>query len=458
VEDLVRKAIAGSDADYTEVRIEREERSQADFQRDKLENLEQSSELGGIVRCLCDGGWGIAVLNDPAKLPAKVAEATRTARLVAARRDEPVKLADAPVVQESVRAEIENDFRTVPLEKKKRLAESYNDLLLNHDKRIVSTRVRYNDSFREVTYANSEGTFIAQEIPDVTLLLVAVASDGAANIQQGFKSLGEAGGFDVVLNREDEARAVAKRAIDLVAARSVEGGKYTVILDPELAGVFIHEAFGHFCEADFLYQNERLKKIMTIGTRFAEKNLNVVDDGYIPGLRGNTPYDDEGVARAKTYLIKNGVLTNLLHSRQTAKKMGASPTGNARAVSYAFEPIVRMTNTYIEPGSDTFEEMLRGIDRGVYAVKAYGGETVFEQFTFSAAYAYEIRDGEVGDLLKDVVLTGNLFETLRAIDMIGPDLKIEGSSGGCGKGEQSPLPVTAGAPHIRARKVTIGGK
>ncbi len=458
MEDLVRRTIAGSDADYTEVRIEREERSQVDFQRDKLENLERSSELGGIARCLCNGGWGIAVFNDPAQLPAKVAEAARTARVVAARRDEPVKLAEAPVVQQTVRAEIENDFRAVPLVKKKRLAESYNNMLLGYDKRIVSTRVRYNDSFREVTYANSEGTFIVQEIPDVTLLLVAVASDGASNIQQGFESFGEAGGFDTVLNHEDEVYAVAKRAVDLVAARSIEGGRYTVILDPQLAGVFIHEAFGHFCEADFLYQNERLQRIMTIGTRFAENNLNVVDDGYIPGLRGNTPYDDEGVARAKTYLIKNGVLTNLLHSRQTAKKMGATLTGNARAVSYAFEPIVRMTNTYIEAGSDTFEEMLSGVDRGVYAVKAYGGQTVFEQFTFSAAYAYEICNGEVGDLLKDVVLTGNLFETLRAIDMIGDDLKIEGSSGGCGKGEQNPLPVTTGAPHIRARNVTIGGK
>ncbi len=456
--EAIRQAIAASEADYTEARIEREDRSQVDFQKDKLENIECSSELGGIVRCLKNGGWGIAVFNDLSQLPTKISEATRTARLVASRREEPAELAPAPVVQETVRAQLKQDFRHVSLKEKKDLAQSYNRLLLSHDKRIVSTRVRYTDSFREVTFANSEGSFLVQEIPDVTLLVFAVASDGASNIQQGFESIGEAGGFDLVIGRDEEVRGAAQRAVDLVEAHSVRGGQYTVILDPNLAGVFIHEAFGHFCEADFLYENQRLAKIMTPGNRFGKEILNVVDEGYIPGLRGNTPYDDEGVARAMTYLIKDGILTSLLHSRQTAKAMGGQPTGNARAVSYAHPPIVRMTNTYIEPGKDTFEEMLRGVDHGVYAVKAYGGQTVFEQFTFSAAYAYEIRNGEVGELLKDVVLTGNLFETLRAIDKVGDDLEIHGGAGGCGKGGQFPLPVTSGAPHTRVQNVTIGGK
>ena len=455
--ETIERAIAASEADYTEVRIEREDRSQIDFQKDKLENLEHSSEVGGIVRCLEEGGWGIAVFNDLTQLSTKIEEAAQTARLVASHRKTAAALAPAPAVRETRRAELERDFREVPLKDKKALAEAYNSLLLSHDKRIVSTRVRYTDSFRTITFANSEGTLIEQEIPDVTLLVVAVASDGASNIQQGFESIGEAGGFDLVVDRDDDVRGAAQRAVDLIEARSVKGGRYTVILDPYLAGVFIHEAFGHFCEADFLYENPRLAEIMTIGNRFGQEILNVVDDGYIPGLRGNTPYDDEGVARQKTYLIRNGVLTSLLHSRQTALAMGAEPTGNARAISYAHPPIVRMTNTYIEPGTDTFEEMLRGVDRGLYAVKAYGGQTVFEQFTFSAAYAYEIRNGELGDLVKDVVLTGNLFETLRAIDKIGSDLELHGGSGGCGKGSQFPLPVTDGSPHIRAQNVTIGG-
>jgi len=458
VKGKIKQAIARCSADYTEVRIERERRSQVLYRKDKLENLETSSELGGIVRCLKEGGWGIAVFNDITQLQEKVQEATRVAKIAARHNAEPVALAEAPVVQEEVKAHLKQDFRNVSLEEKKRLIESYNRILLSSSNRIVSTNVRYTDSFREVTFANSEGTFIVQEIPDLTLLLVAVASDGPTNIQQGFETFGEAGGFEVALDREEDAANAAKRAVDLLDARSVKGGKYTVILDPGLAGVFIHEAFGHFCEADFLFKNKRLAKIMAIGAQFGKADLNVVDEGYIPGLRGNTPYDDEGVTREKTYLIKNGVLKSLLHSRETANKMGATPTGNARAISYEHAPIVRMTNTYIEAGHHTLSEMIAKIDRGVYAVKAYGGQTMFEQFTFSAAYGYEIVDGKLGEMLKDVVLTGNLFETLRSIDMIGDDRTLFGGSGGCGKGGQFPLPVTDGSPHIRIQNVTIGGK
>lgn len=458
MEETIRKAIAGSDADYTEVRLEKTTRSQVFFRRDKLENIESSSEAGGIVRALVDGGWGIAVFNDPSSLSKKVREAGRVARLVSSRIDDRAALAAVPAVRDVVRASLKRDFREVSLEEKRRLAESYNRILLSAGEKIVSTTVRYTDSFREVTYANSEGTFLVQEVPDVTLLLIAVASDGGANIQQGFESIGEAGGFEVVLDREEEAQAAGRRALELLEAKPVEGGKYTVILDPNLAGVFIHEAFGHFCEADFLFKNEHLAKIMTLGSRFGNEDLNVVDEGYISGLRGNVPYDDEGVVRQKTYLIKNGVLDGLLHSRETAKKMGALPTGNARAVSYEHEPIVRMRNTYIEASTSTFSEMLKGVERGLYAVRAYGGQTVFEQFTFSAAYGREIVNGELGGTVRDVVLTGNVFETLRSIDRIGDDLSFYGGSGGCGKGSQHPLAVTDGSPHIRIQGVTVGGR
>ena len=455
MEQRIRTAIARSGADYTEVRVERSRRSRVFYQRDKLEGLETASELGGVVRCLKKGGWGVAVFNDLTRLEAKLAEAEKAAALVGAKTTEPVRLAPVSAIEAHVRAE---QGRDVPLRRKKERMESYNRIILAESDKIVASNVHYRDVFREITYANSEGTYLIQEIPDTTLLLGAVASDGKGNIQQGFEMVGEAGGFDMVLHREEAARKAAQRATAMLDARSVGGGQYTVILDPELAGVFIHEAFGHFCEADFLFKNPRLAKIMTVGNEFGTRELNVVDEGYIAGRRGNLPYDDEGVARQKTYLIQEGRLRGLLHSRETAAKMGAEPTGNARAVSYEHPPIVRMRNTYIENGSSSFEEMIRDIDRGVYAIRAYGGETEFEQFSFSAAYAYEIIDGEIGGMLRDVVLTGNLFDTLRSIDRIGDDGSLFGGVGGCGKGGQNALPVTVGSPHIRIHNVTIGGK
>jgi len=458
VKQTIKQAIADSSADYTEIRIERRWLNRVLFQREKLETLESATELGGVVRCLKNGGWGIAVFNDVALLSNHVREATQMAAIVAASGTEPVNLADVSPVEEEVRVTLEHDFRAVPLQQKVKLMQSYNGIILGESDKIVASQVQYVDRFVEVTFANSEGSYLVQELPDITLLLGAAASDGKGDIQQGMELTGEAGGFECVEGMEEQAQVAARRAVAMLDAKPVEGGQHTVILDPRLAGVFIHEAFGHFCEADFLFKNPRLAKIMTLGAEFGGEDLQVVDEGFIAGGRGNVPYDDEGVRREKTYLIKDGRLHSLIHSRETAAKMGANPTGNARAVSYEYEPIVRMTNTYIENGSSSFEEMIRDVEHGVYAVDAYGGQTEFEQFSFSAAYGYEIVNGEVGEMVRNVVLSGNLFETMKSIDAIGSDLKIEGGPGGCGKGGQAPLAVTAGAPHVRIRNVTIGGK
>jgi TldD protein len=151
------------------------------------------------------------------------------------------------------------------------------------------------------------------------------------------------------------------------------------------------------------------------------------------------------------------VLVGRLHSRETAATMGETPTGNARALDHHFPPIVRMTNTYIEPGEARFEDMIADIKLGIYARNWYGGTTTMEQFTFSAGEAYMIRNGQVAELIRPVVLSGNLFVTLENIDMIGNDLEMN-QGGGCGKGGQVPLPVSNGSPHIRIRNVLVGGR
>jgi TldD protein len=237
----------------------------------------------------------------------------------------------------------------------------------------------------------------------------------------------------------------------------VKGGEYTVILDPILAGVFAHEAFGHLSESDHVYQNGNLRQIMVLGKRFAGKHLNIIDDPTIPNLRGSYKYDDEGTPARKSYLLQEGVLEGRLHSRETAAKMGEKATGNARAINYLFPPIVRMSNTFIEPGGASFEEMLGGIEEGVYVKDWYGGTTSLEMFTFSAGEAHMIRRGRLAELLRPVVLTGNVFNTLHNIDAIGNDLEMN-QGGGCGKGGQYPLPVSNGSSHIRIRHCVIGGR
>jgi len=458
VKQRLRKALDRCGADFAEIRIEASQRSRVFYQREKLDGYETGTEVGGVVRCLVDGGWGTAVFSDLRLLEAKLDEAVRAAAVVGARTSEEIRLAPTDPVELEHRVELIEDIRNLSLENKREVIEAYNRIILDTSDAIVASQVLYRDSFRTFTYANSQGSYVVQEVPDTTLLLGAAASDGSGNIQQGFEMVGQAAGFEIVRGCEEKARTGAERAVSMVSAKPVSPGQHTVILDPHLAGVFIHEAFGHFCEADFLFKNPQLAKIMTIGSEFGAADLHVFDEGYVPGGRGNVPYDDEGVQRKKTALIEFGKLAGLLHSRETAARMGVEPTGNARAISYEHEPVVRMTNTYIDNGSSSFQEMIGDVECGVYACGAYGGQTEFEQFSFSAAYAYEIVHGEIGGMLRDVVLTGNLFDTLRSIDRIGNDLALFGGVGGCGKGGQSGLPVTVGSPHIRIQNVTIGGK
>ena len=219
------------------MRIESTQRSRVFFQRDKLDGYETGTEWGGFVRCLADGGWGVAVFNNLEMLEAKIDEATRAARLVGSRAVDPVRLAVAPSIQTEVRAELVEDFRTMPLERKREVIEGYNRLILASSDRIVASQVLYRDVFRTITYVNSQGTYIVQEIPDTTLLVGAAASDGVGNIQQGFEMVGQASGFEIVRGQEEKARVAAERAVAMLDARSASPGQHTVILDPQLAGV-----------------------------------------------------------------------------------------------------------------------------------------------------------------------------------------------------------------------------
>ena len=175
-----------------------------------------------------------------------------------------------------------------------------------------------------------------------------------------------------------------------------------------------------------------------------------------PTLRGSYVYDDEGVEGQETDLIREGILVGRLHSRETAAKLGERATGNARALNYRFAPIVRMTNTFIVPGTATPEDLFADVEDGLYVKNWYGGMTSMEQFTFSAGETYMIRDGQIAETVRPVMLSGNVFSTLANLDGVANDLEMN-EGGGCGKGGQSPLPVSNGSPHIRLRNCLVGG-
>ena len=456
--DRLTAALARSRADYTEIRVERTWSTAVTFRGRRLESATASEDQGGFVRALhAGGGWGIASFTSLDRLEAMVARAGELSRAVPV--DPPIRLADVSPHQADALLDLDGDVRGVPIAEKKRLLEAYNGVMLGVSDRIVDTLAVYRDEVSEYWYVNSQGTRLHELRPEVTLSGTAVARrDGT--IEKGLESIGLRRGWKSVQDKAAGFREVAERAVQLLDAPMVQGGTYPVILDPELAGVFIHEAFGHLSEADFVYENPQAREMMTLGRRFGKPVLNVGDNGAASGLRGTLPFDDEGTPTQDTALIKDGILVGRLHSRETAAAMGERPTGNARAISFRHPPIVRMTNTYIAgaTGGASFEDLIGDVKLGVYACGAFGGQTMLENFSFTAAYGRMIRDGRVAELVKDVVLAGNLFQTLDRIDHIAADFRWNQMGGGCGKAGQYPLPVTEGAPHVRIEEALVGGE
>lgn len=450
--DVVEAALAGHRADYIEIRLERSEATRISYRGRDLEEIGKTASSGGNVRALVNGGWGFVSFNDLGDLRAKVATAVEEARLAASA---PLVMAPAQPFMDIVPATIVKDPRLVSLADKKGRLDQFNEIIWSTPS-IQSSSIRYGDSWRETIFASTIGSWIQQERVDVTANIGAIARRGD-EVEQSMISVGSLGDYGLIDGLDDEVRGVATRAVQLLDASYPGPGEQTVIMDPILSGVFVHEAFGHLSESDFLYENPRMQENMVLGTRFGQPHLNIVDGAAIPGLRGSYRYDEEGTPAQRTDLIREGVLVGRLHSRETAGVMGEQPTGNARAINYRYPPIVRMTNTIIEPGTTSFEDMLADTPDGIYARNWYGGTTTMEMFTFSAGEAYRIRNGKVEELLRGVVLSGNLFSTLGNIDAIGNDLLMN-EGGGCGKGGQMPLPVSNGGPHIRIQQCMVGGR
>jgi TldD protein len=173
---------------------------------------------------------------------------------------------------------MEKDFRHIPLSEKKALVEEYNQIVLHYHEKIQSSTARYGDSFKTVWFANSEGTYLMEEKPNLFFYLEAIARDEDI-VQHSYQTIGGAEGYQRIEGFHEKATKAAAKAIELLSARPVKGGKYTVITNPVMSGVFTHEAFGHLSEADFVYENPQMKELMVLGKRFGVEDLNILDDG-----------------------------------------------------------------------------------------------------------------------------------------------------------------------------------
>lgn len=414
----------------------------------KVQEITSGNNWGGCVRVLKNGAWGVSFTTNPGKME----DAGKSALKLANALDNDVKLADIEPTQDNVKSKAKLKLQDVSLDEKKEsmsAAEKAANL-----ETIVSTTVNYVDGEGTTIFVNSEGTELQIEESRVALFMNAVAaSDGI--IQFGHKSTGGAAGFEVIQKEDLEkfGRITAEKAVRLLKAELPPSGKFPVVMDPELTGVFIHEALGHASEADLILQNDSILK-GKMGTQIGSSLVTIIDDATMDAF-GYYPYDSEGVKTRKNILVKDGVLRSLLSSRETASQLDITPSGNARSV-VGDQPIVRMSNTYLKPGELKFEELIEDMDSGIYLKGSRGGQVDTGKgiFQFNAAESFLIENGEVTNPLRDVSLSGNILEMLLKVDGLGSDFKM--GVGFCGKSGQT-VPVGDGGPHVRVKEATVGG-
>ncbi|MEO0107773.1 MAG: TldD/PmbA family protein [candidate division WOR-3 bacterium] len=447
----LQEAFRAIPAQYGDVRIEESQHTRIVFQGRELQEITTRFEYGGYLRLLSHGNWAAASFNAlEAPLRSVATETLALAHLLPPVTGRTV-LSLSPARQE-VRLDPSHDPTRVPLAQKLELISRYNDVLLASP-RIVTTYSVYSDSLIRTHFCSSEDRYLYQERAYAGVALKAIAQDGT-NTQGYQRSFSRQQGFGSLLNLEPEVEGIARVASNLLRAESVAPGEYPAVVDPLLAGFLIHQAFGHLCEADTLCQDKQLAELMSLGRRCGPDQLSIVDDGTMPNEQGTIAFDDEGAPASKTFLVRQGVLRAHLHNRQTAAQMGATLTGNARAGSYSYAPIVRMTNTYVEPGQALLDELICGIHDGIYCVGAWGCRTERLSFLLRAQYGYEIKDGKTGRTLRDIVLTGDILETLANITGLGNDLQMFGAPKGRTKAGQA-LPVGFGSPHIAFRTIRV---
>lgn len=451
MEKILRKTeeIAGKyGIEYFEIRIARVRAISISVQNGQLEEISDNFETGIGVRAF-KNGWGFSSANDLSRAEKVIETAMKIARL--SKGPSKIHTGD-PVVD---RAEMLGrvSLEDVDIEEKLKLAEETNRLLSGEA--IKNRGTTYGEGVKEVTYMNSLGSEITSRVSRVRLSISATAM-GNGRVQDYWKSFGGTGGWEIIegIDIAKWTDFVFEKARALLKAEAPPSGEFDVVMDPELTGVFIHEAVGHAAEADAVKNGESIFA-GKLGERVGAEELTVVDDPTLPGKFGSYVYDDEGIPGRRVEIIKNGVLNAYLTDRETSAILGLEPNGHGRAQSYAHQPLVRMSNTYVEAGTWKPEEMFEEVKRGLYMIGDKGGEVdvATGTFTFGAREGYVIENGEIKAHVRDVALSGNLLEVLKNIRAIGRDVEVS-FPGYCGKGQW--VPVDDGGPHVLTRAL-VGG-
>ncbi|UCH04169.1 MAG: TldD/PmbA family protein [Candidatus Thorarchaeota archaeon] len=460
MEDLAQAAIEAAldgGATFADVRIENTVTAIIEMSDGVTKRSLASRLRGAGIRAFVDGAWAFGQTTDltPDGMRDTGASLGRLAVATKSRVVERFDI-DGPTFKDRVDYKVKTPFEDVSFEDKMAFTKMIDDQAKSFDTRIVNTRTIYGDLWTRMYTANSLGTSVWSETSLPRIISVSYAKDGTSR-QRAFRSHGARGGYEEMEKERPQniGAESAEMAVNLLSSEAAKGATYDVVMDPVLNGVMVHEAFGHACEADNWPAHTTVLEGL-VGKSVGPEHLNLSDDPTMPGERGSFEYDAEGTKTRKRHLVKDGVLTDLLHTLETSVRLDMEPNGSARAQSFMYPPLARMSNTIMEPGDWNVDELIADTKNGMLLCSFNYGYTDPSkgQFQFQASHGYLIVKGEIGQMVRDVSLAGQILEVLAKIDAIGKDFEMD--AGTCGKSGQS-VPDMSGGPHARIRSVPVGG-
>ena len=320
---------------------------------------------------------------------------------------------------------------------------------------VAQVTASYAENRRVVEIFNSDGVAAGDDRTRVRLGVQVVARRNG-RVETGHETLGGHIGFEILAaDPAAVAERAAHKAVVALDAVDAPSGRMPVVVGNAFGGVLLHEAVGHGLEADAIQKRASIYA-GRLGDMLAEPFVTAYDDGRLTNEWGSDGVDDEGTPTQRTTIIEDGKLVSYLYDLLRARKDDVASTGNGRRESFRHLPVPRMTNTYFAPGTQTRDDLIAGIDRGLYAVSFGGGqvEPATGDFVFGVSEAYLIEGGQITSPVRGATLIGNGVEALAAIDGIADDLEI--ATGFCGKAGQR-VAAGVGQPHVRLRALTVGG-
>lgn len=461
----ILEALLSKGGDYGELFVEQRRANGLGMDDGRMEDVLASETFGVSLRLLEGETTRFADLIAPSL--SELLEAART--LAAPGKGTPAHLPEMKVIPHPTPSPILRDPATVPTREKVELVKGAEALARSHAESLKPGALRqvavgYGDSTQRVWIASAErsldgwATSLTEDCRIQGVLRLSVTAGEGQQLQTGFQALGETRGFEL-FSEEAVSRTVkeaVRLAIQALSAQPAPAGSFPVILSSSAGGTMIHEACGHGLEADLALAGMS-SFAGKLGEKVAAEGVTIIDDGTLPHKRGSAAVDDEGKAPQRVVLIENGVLKQYLQSRKTARRMGAEATGNGRRESYRHLPIPRMRNTFLAPGDEAPESILKDLDRGLLVTHMGGGQvdTVTGNFVFQVTEGFWVEKGEIKYPVKNATLSGCGPEVLKQLTRIGSDLR-HFDIGTCGKDGQG-VPVSDALPTILCPSLVVGG-